>query len=165
MDPFLLKTAFTSVVCGPIGSGKSFFVMRLLKNIDQMSSDKVKKIYYFYNNWQKNFEQESIDNIEFRQGLPSEEDFKPIYTSEHSIVIIDDLQISALSNIFITNVISRESHHRNISVILNLQNLFPQRKYCRDISLNTHYFILFKNPRDTQQIKILGRQLGMPKNY
>ena len=41
-----------------------------------------------------------------------------------------------------------------------MQNLFHQGKYCRDISLNTHYFILFKNPRDIQQIKLLGRQLG-----
>ena len=163
MSPFLFKTPFTSIVCGPTGSGKSFFVMRLLKNMDQMLSEKVKKIYYFYNNWQKIFDQVSNDNIEFRQGLPSEEDFKQNYTSEHSIVVIDDLQISALSSIFIANLFSRESHHRNISVVLILQNLFHQGKYCRDISLNSHYFILFKNPRDTQQIKLLGRQIGMPK--
>ena len=163
MDPFLFKTPFTFIVCGPTGSGKSFFVMKLLKNMDQMLSDKVKKIYYFYNNWQKKFEQECNNNIEFRQGLPSEEDFKSNNTSDQSIVIIDDLQISASSNIFIANLFSREPHHRNISVVLILQNLFHQGKYCRDISLNTHYFILFKNPRDTQQIKLLGRQLGMPK--
>ena len=34
-------------------------------------------------------------------------------------------------------------------------------RYSRDITLNTHYFILFKNPRDINQIKILGNQLGM----
>ena len=47
--------------------------------------------------------------------------------------------------------------------MLILQNLFHQGKYCRDISLNTHYFISFKNPRDTQQIKLLGRQIGIQK--
>ena len=73
------------------------------------------------------------------------------------------MQVSALNNIFIANLFSRESHHRNISVILILQNLFHQGKYCRDISLSTHYFILFKNPRDVQQIKLLGRQLDMQK--
>ena len=77
--------------------------------------------------------------------------------------MIDDMQVSALNNIFMANLFSRESYHKNISVILILQNLFHQGKYCRDISLNTHYFILFKNPRDIQQIKLLGRQLGMPK--
>ena len=42
-----------------------------------------------------------------------------------------------------------------------MQNLFHQGKYGRDVSLNTHYFILFKNMRDTNQIKVLGNQLGI----
>ena len=104
----------------------------------------------------------SNGNIEFRQGLSSE-DFKPFPSSEHTIVVMDDLQMSALNNIFIANLFSRESHHTNISVLLILQNLFHQGKYCRDISLNTHYFILFKNHRDTQQMKLLGRLLGIQK--
>ena len=29
--------------------------------------------------------------------------------------------------------------------------------------MNTHYFILFKNPRDIHQIKYLGSQLGFRK--
>ena len=95
--------------------------------------------------------------------MPSKEHFKQFPNSEHSIVVIHDLQIPALNNIFIANLFSRESHHRNISVMLILQNLFYQGKYCRDISLNTHYFILFKNPRDTQQIKLLGRKIGIQK--
>ena len=163
MDPFVFKNLFTSIVCGPTGSDKSTFVMTVLKNINHLCSEKIKKIYYFYNNWQKNYEQQTAVNIEFRQGLPSEEDFNQFPKSEHSLVVIDDLQIPALNNIFIANLFSRESHHSNISVILILQNLFHQGKYCRDISLNTHYFILFKNPRDTQQINLLGRQLGIQK--
>ena len=121
MDPFLFKNPF---ICGPTGSSKSTFVMRLLKNITEMLSEKVKKIYYFYNNWQKNFDQQNNGNIEFRQGLPSEEDFKRFPNSEHSILVIDDLKIPALNNIFIANLFSRELHHRNISVMLILQNLF-----------------------------------------
>ena len=27
------------------------------------------------------------------------------------------------------------------------------------MSLNTHYFVLFKNPRDAQQISVLARQI------
>ena len=87
--------------------------------------------------------------------MPSEEDLKLFPSSEQTIIVIDDLQIS--------NVFSRESHHRNISVMLILQNLFHQGKYSRDISLNTHYFNLFKTPRDTQQIKLLGQQIGIQK--
>ena len=103
----------------------------------------MKKIYYFYNNWQKKFEEEIRTNIEYRQGLPTEQDFKSYPNAEQSIVVIDDMQVSALNNIFIANLFRRESHHRNVCVILILQNLFHQGKYCRGISLNTHYFVLF----------------------
>ena len=48
-------------------------------------------------------------------------------------------------------------------LLLLLQNLFHQGKYARDISLNSHYFILFKNPRDCQQMRYLGTQLGIRK--
>ena len=106
-----------------------------------MFSQEVKKIYYFYNNWQKKFDEEINTNIEYRQGLPTEEDFKSYANGEQCIVVIDDMQVSALNNLFIANLFSRESHHRNITLILILQNLFHQGKYCRDISLNTHYFI------------------------
>ena len=51
-------------------------------------------------------------------------------------------------------------HIIKASMILILQNLFHQGKYNRDISLNSHYFILFKNPKDVGQIKVLGRPLG-----
>ena len=76
MDPFLLKNPFTSIICGPTKSGKSTFVLKLLNNISAMFSQNIKKIYYFYNNWQEKFEEEITNDIEYRQGLPTEEDFK-----------------------------------------------------------------------------------------
>ena len=88
---------------------------------------------------------------------------EPVYRVYYFYGAWHDLQFSALNNAFIANLFSREAHHRNISVFLILQNLFHQGKYCRDISLNTHYFILFKNPRDVHQIRHLGSQLGICK--
>ena len=39
------------------------------------------------------------------------------------------------------------------------QNLFHKSKKTRNISLNSHYIILLKNPRVTVQITHLGRQI------
>ena len=151
----------TAMIAGPTGSGKTNFVFKLLENLNAMFEVPVEKVYYFYGVWQKSFDNKIIENLEFIQGVPDEAQIKQIADSKHNLIIIDDLQMSAVNSPSITNLFSRESHHRNLSVFLILQNLYHSGKYSRDITLNTHYFILFKNPRDINQIKILGNQLGM----
>jgi len=47
----------------------------------------------------------------------------------------------------ILNLFTVGSHHRKNSVIFLTQNIYEKGKYARTISLNTHYFILFKNRR------------------
>ena len=128
-----------------------------------MFSCPIIKVYYFYSVWQKSFETEDIKKIEFIKDIPNQESIEKISNNLHNLIIIDDLQTSALNSEFIANLFSRESHHRNISVFLILQNLFHQGKYSCDISLNSHYFILFKNIRDYNQIKYLGNQMGIGK--
>src|SRR5258706_1291764 len=55
--------------------------------------------------------------------------------------------------------ISKISHHRNVSVLYLTQNLFFKSKHSRTMSLNSHYIIVFKNPRDVTQIKTLAAQM------
>ena len=50
--------------------------------------------------------------------------------------------------------------HKNISVISVKHNLFQQSKWPRINDLNTTHIILFKSPRDIQQIGLIGRQLN-----
>ena len=38
---------------------------------------------------------------------------------------------------------------------------FCQAKYAMNISLNAHYMMLFKNPQDINQVKILDKQLDL----
>ena len=40
-----------------------------------------------------------------------------------------------------------------------VQNLFHRGKYQRTISLNAHYMVVFKNPRDVSQIMALAQQM------
>ena len=53
--------------------------------------------------------------------------------------------------------------HKNVHVIYVKHNLFQQIKQPRTIDLNTTHLILFKSPRDIQQIDYLGRQLNNAK--
>ena len=58
------------------------------------------------------------------------------------------------------NLFTKGSHHRNLSVIYIVQNIFHQGTETRNISLNTHYIVVFKSPRDNQQVLTLARQIN-----
>lgn len=49
--------------------------------------------------------------------------------------------------------------HRNASVILFLQNMFPKGKYNTDISRNAQYIALFRSPSDRKQIGIVAETM------
>ena len=53
--------------------------------------------------------------------------------------------------------------HRGLDVNYVKHNLFQQSRWSQTIDLNTSHIILFKSPRDIQQIDHLGRQLNAPK--
>ena len=54
---------------------------------------------------------------------------------------------------------TRGSHHRGITLIQVMQNLFLPSKESRTRSLNVHYFVLLRQIRDLHQIKILAGQM------
>lgn len=97
-------------------------------------------------------------NVDVSSEIP--ESFENVM--ENSLIIIDDLMTSAYTK-GICELFTKGSHHKKISVILITQNVFHQGKYCRDISLNCKYLVLFKNPRDKSQISPLARQI-YPEN-
>ena len=77
---------------------------------------------------------------------------------KRNLIVFDDQMIDVSKDKRIVNLFTRASHHRNLSVISIVQNLFHQRKGSRSVSLDSHYFVLFKNPRDKLQILTLAKQ-------
>lgn len=145
-----LRHPSTCLMVGPSQAGKTSLVRQMIKeNIYEKQFRKIKWCYLYSAPW---FAEEP--HFEFVSGLPD--------TYENGdLVVIDDF-IHHLDE-KIADLFVGKSHHSGFSVILILQNLFPRSKVMRDISLNSHYLILFKNPRDMNQINCLGRQL-YPRN-
>jgi len=65
------------------------------------------------------------------------------------------------TNQLVANVFTKISHHRNVSVVYLTQNVFDKNKYARTISLNAHYLVLFKNPRDATQFATLASKFAI----
>ena len=64
-----------------------------------------------------------------------------------------------VNDIFISDLFTKLSHHKNITVVLILQNLFPKSKYMRDISTNSTYIVLMSTPRENLQVKTLSSHI------
>ena len=100
-------------------------------------------------------------DIEFVQDLPNAEKIKAIYDGKHHIICLDDLQHEVANSKEAEKLFTQLSHHNNLSIIYLNQNIFYQRKCACTLNLNTVYTVLLKNPRNTQHVALLGRQLGM----
>lgn len=152
---------FSAIVAGPSGCGKSEFVCKFINNISEMCNTKFDRILFYFAEMQNGYSRMKF-NIEFIEGLPNNND----YTHDNSkkkLIIIDDLMREGAGSDIILDLFTKKSHHCNISVILLTQNLFHKGKIQRDISLNTKYMVIFKNPRDNSQIMHLARQIN-PQN-
>ncbi|KMQ82969.1 hypothetical protein RF55_21314 [Lasius niger] len=77
----------------------------------------------------------TMKDVIFEEGLPT-------YLNEiqNALIIVDDLMSELV------------------------QNVFHQGSQMRNISLNSHYLVLFKNPRDKSQITHLAKQMFPGKN-
>ena len=153
-----LKHPRRFIICGPSGSGKTSFVEKLMFYMNELFGFYFNKIIYCSGqsfpdfNFIHNIEIKKVDIID-RNLL---DDLNPM---ENNLVIIDDNMHSLANDILISDLFTKLSHHKNISVIVLLQNLFPKSKYMRDISSNSTYMVLMSNPRETLQIKTLSSQI------
>lgn len=161
MDSTCLKFhhPFTLIVSGPTSSGKTHLTRSLLSH-HKLTTDINKEritILYCFGQFQDLFKHQIANtNTIYHEGLIGESELKKI---RPDVVIIDDLMEAVGDSVEMTNLFTKGSHHLNISVCFIVQNLFLQSKYMRTISLNSHYIILLRNPRDKLQVSNLGRQI------
>ncbi len=151
-----LQHPFTSLLVGPSGSGKTRWIQKLLQS--QLVEPKPSRIMWCYSQWQAIYDQilEEFAHVDFVKGLPIDitEQWDPQIPN---LLILDDLMTQMDERV--AELYVRGSHHLNLSVITVLQNLFPKGKDPRTVSLNSHYVVLMKNPRDCLQVATLGAQM------
>lgn len=157
-----LSHPFSMIIAGPSGCGKTTFTCNLINNL-QVIVPIIKKVVWCNNEigalpskstWTKNI------NIEYKNKIP--ENFANT-ENQPILIILDDMMVDATASQQVCELFTKGSHHRNMSVVLITQNIFHQSKYCRDISLNAKYIVIFKNPRDKAQFNHLARQI-YPEN-
>ena len=148
---------------GPSQGGKTFFVEQLpTVPCVRYPSEKPRRILWFYNQWQSRYmslKSKLGDEIVFTQGLPDmSENLSEINPKLNNVFVFDDLMSQATESPLLS-LLFTQGRHRNASVILLLQNMFPKGKFNTDIRRNAQYMVLFCSPSDRKQIGIVAERI------
>ena len=154
-----LKENFKLFISGPSRCGKTFFISELLENIDTLAKDPPETIIYVYKIWQSKFdEMKSVVHgfIEDNENIIQQ--IKEIALGQSIFVIFDDL-INSKSLVDIATLFTVDGRHMNMSMAFLSQRMFVNNEHFRQISQNCDYFCIFKNPRNSSEIRTLAQQL------
>ena len=113
--------------------------MDLKKYSSSLIQPSLERIIWCFGQWQPLYNniRKRIPRIEFVNGISDHlNDQHYINVSKRNILLFDDLMTETKCDQEIANLFTKDSHHRNISIVYLTQNLFPQGKACRDIILN-----------------------------
>ena len=134
-----------------------------MENAQQTIRPPPQRVIWCYGQWQPMYLEmiDTIPGIEFYEGIPSKIDFRGILdVNKRNLIVLGDLMAQSGGDKRIANLFTKGSHHRELSVIYIVQNIIHQGTETRNISLNTHYIVLFKSPRDKHQVLALARQIN-----
>ena len=101
-------------------------------------------------------------NVDIINDLPSYEEIEH-FADEHKdkglILLLDDVMEEMQAKLQLSRIFTKLCHHKHLTCILCVQNLFFQNDQYRNMSLNSSYLSLFSNPRDLRQISNLGGRM------
>ena len=135
------------MVAGPSRSGKTQWVVRLLKERHKRIEPPVDGVLFCYAHWQDKYGElkRVVPTTHFHEGLLSTETMNSL---RNGIIVLDDLMEQAVKDPNIMSVFTEGSHHKNISILFLMQNMYQKGAHTRTMSMNTQYMVLFKNALD-----------------
>ena len=152
---------FKLFACGPSRCGKTCFIIDIIQNLDAITISSPNKVIYVYKVWQQKFDelQESGLVNYFIQDQEHIVDLIKQKTNDDSaLIIFDDLinspNLQEISNLFVV-----DGRHSNLSLIFLSQRMFVNNESFRQISNNCDYLAVFKNPRNSSEVRVLAQQL------
>ena len=149
---------FKIFISGPSRCGKTTFVIDLIDNIFNISSTPPTFIIYVFKVWQYKFDEMTKVNIFLEDDESIVEKIMGYSRGPPLLIIFDDM-INSKSLPSLAPLFNVDGRHMNLSLVFLSQRLFVNDEHFRQISQNCDYFVLFKNPRNSSEIRTLANQM------
>ena len=148
----MIRMPSSVMVAGPSGCGKTQLVDEMLTE-QRAFQQTAARIVYCYGVWQPRFAGMKKKGIRFHQGIPTSSHLGQWFKGRGG-----DLMEEGGNDKRVLDLFTKDSHHRNVTVLYLTQDLFPPGKFAKTINRNAHYVIAFKNPRDRTGMRNLALQ-------
>ena len=158
-----LSPASLTCLTGSSGAGKSEFAVKLVHHAREVYNNDFDAIIWCHQAGESSVPREAlkdVPNIQFFKGLP------PSFTTfpRNTLIICDDCSKEVVNSEAIYKAAIQGSHHDNQTIVLVCHQIFTPGKNFKTVSRNCHYYVLFRSPRDRNQVDIFFRQIE-PKRW
>ena len=152
---------FNMIVGGPSQVGKTYTLQRMLR--DRQIEPYPDEVHLFYGVYQDVFEDMKNEGLitEHHQGTSKATEIIDSDYQVSKLLIFDDLQTEISTKPMVSDMFRCGSHHKNASIAIVWQNIFPKGQFARDLSLNAHYTVFFKHPVTAHQFNLFAHQRKM----
>ena len=102
------------------------------------------------------------ENVDILYEVPDYKEIKSLadmYQSQGLILFLDDIMEDMAPKLQLSKIFTQLCHHKQLTCLLSVQNLFFQNNDYRNMSLNCSYLVLFRAPGQKRQIPIIGGRM------
>ena len=117
-----------------------------LQNLNKIAKSPPDFIIYVFKEFQEKYYEMNNVNIFIKDDDNLESNINKYARGRKSLIIFDDL-ISSNSLPYIAKLFTVKGRHQNMSLVFLTQRMFVNDEYFKQISNNTDYMIVFKNPK------------------
>lgn len=153
------------LISGGSFTGKTTFVLELLRNLHLLMDPCPQYIIFIYSEWQPIFDTMQRERLvdQWVSEIPDYETLRsfalPFKAARGSLIIADDLGSEFLESDTLMKFSTVQSHHLNCSLITITHSLFMNSKNYRISTANAQYYVLMKNLRNQREISTLFSQI------
>ena len=158
-----LEPGTSMILSGPSNSGKMTFAVNLMRYRKVLYDAEISKIIIVSPHSQPIFDKlKETENVDIINELPDYEEISnmaDLHQSEGLILLLDDIMQDMSSKLNLSKIFTQLCHHKQLTCILSVQNLFFQNNEYKNMVLNCSYLCLFRVPGDKRQISIIGGRM------